>query len=786
MHIAKLKTVRALFFILLLALLSSEASAWPFKTPGGYAITVAVDNNGDIIAAGSLSGPTVDVYKLRGQDGGLIWHYQYDYGAASDIVVDSYGDVIVGSSIGGSLIKLSGVTGSELWTAHYFAMIGEVKVDAAGNVFAAGQGGDSFRVVKLDTNGYRIWDYSSPRGQSEGNPGLSLDSANALALDAEGNAVAAGEIGDDFAVVKIAGANGVELGRQTIEALGNLSYFYDKATAVAIDASGNIIAAGDTCNPGQGPSDLTVAKFSSDLTSTIWVNPVDGTSHFTDSASSLAVDTAGDVVVAGTLFNIYRDGVGTYIWSGDQFSVLKLSGGSGQVLWSEGANFDDEVYPVGGQAYSVVVNRSGNVIVSGIFGDRFTVVKKYALSGKNWWRHQEVGDPINGIGYDVALDRENNVIVAGETRSPDMNLFTVVKLERLSGVTYMGTADVVSSLAPLVYLYGDDMYRPGDPQDFINHSSLNWSHANSCDDHVLAPIGTVRPSRLGPASRGDIRRVPYLHNPIREDSCEHNFQIQFQSADRTRPYDEGRAGNRENPYSFIFALPFYTREGFFLDLDDSDEAFRRGIPCAADGLFCSGAPVFYDYVQHSSVTYWFFYPYDSFEILGQGVQSHEGDWESISIQLDCNDEPVRIIYYSHGEGMPVPWEAVGKFGGSHPIAFSARGSHASYWFPGDHPTSFCIPVIGCTHDHTEQGPMWQTWENLSNVKAQSWYGFGGAWGEVGNLGDTTGPLGPSRYKTSAEDWEKYPYPCLIPTVQNTGTRLEDSGGPPVSTSQGEP
>ena len=35
------------------------------------------------------------------------------------------------------------------------------------------------------------------------------------------------------------------------------------------------------------------------------------------------------------------------------------------------------------------------------------------------------------------------------------------------------------------------------------------------------------------------------------------------------------------------------------------------------------------------------------------------------------------------------------------------------------------------------------------------YGFGGAWGEVGAIVDTTGPLGPSRYKPAApSDWSQ--------------------------------
>lgn len=60
-------------------------------------------------------------------------------------------------------------------------------------------------------------------------------------------------------------------------------------------------------------------------------------------------------------------------------------------------------------------------------------------------------------------------------------------------------------------------------------------------------------------------------------------------------------------------------------------------------------------------------------------------------------------------------------------------------------------------DHASRGQAWATWNNLKNARTQAWYGYGGAWGEVGNpvadklLDDeTTGPQGPS-HKQPAPD-----------------------------------
>ena len=43
------------------------------------------------------------------------------------------------------------------------------------------------------------------------------------------------------------------------------------------------------------------------------------------------------------------------------------------------------------------------------------------------------------------------------------------------------------------------------------------------------------------------------------------------------------------------------------------------------------------------------------------------------------------------------------------------------------------------------GPQWRTWEDLASIVEQPWYGFGGAWGRVGKVRDSTGPLGPGAH-----------------------------------------
>jgi hypothetical protein len=137
----------------------------------------------------------------------------------------------------------------------------------------------------------------------------------------------------------------------------------------------------------------------------------------------------------------------------------------------------------------------------------------------------------------------------------------------------------------------------------------------------------------------------------------------------------------------------------------------------------------------------------------QGGFNHEGDWERVTIKLNASNVPTMAHFYRHRDscGRDVSWSAVEKdLLTGRPVVFIANGSHGSYHEPKSNPVT-CLP-IPYPADVTGYGARWETWRSLHDVTQQSWYGFGGAWGVVGNgptPADTTGPLGPSRYKPPA-------------------------------------
>jgi hypothetical protein len=74
------------------------------------------------------------------------------------------------------------------------------------------------------------------------------------------------------------------------------------------------------------------------------------------------------------------------------------------------------------------------------------------------------------------------------------------------------------------------------------------------------------------------------------------------------------------------------------------------------------------------------------------------------------------------------------------------GTHGSYTASGSFDTTACTGNSLTPNDTTGKGALWYGGHFLASVTQQRWYGFGGAWGEVGDYSFTTGPLGPSPYK----------------------------------------
>jgi hypothetical protein len=230
----------------------------------------------------------------------------------------------------------------------------------------------------------------------------------------------------------------------------------------------------------------------------------------------------------------------------------------------------------------------------------------------------------------------------------------------------------------------------------------------------------------------------------------------YSSKDHTRPFDKRRTfddGRRT----------LSGREGFYIDLPDRLRKRKLSTQRNGDQLVLKSSPVYYE--RHAEgqdvrLTYWLFYPF-SFPTGTNEKIGHEGDWERVSVLVQQTApglwRPLSAQFHAHSGSVDVAWADVRKAPDesgrpTHPRAYAAKGSHATYRRGGRYLqilSSGSHKIVAVKDDARAcpQCPLWFTWERLVNAEKQPWYGFGGAWGRVGSAPDFTGPLGPSIRKT---------------------------------------
>ncbi|XP_063881478.1 uncharacterized protein LOC135111735 isoform X1 [Scylla paramamosain] len=184
--------------------------------------------------------------------------------------------------------------------------------------------------------------------------------------------------------------------------------------------------------------------------------------------------------------------------------------------------------------------------------------------------------------------------------------------------------------------------------------------------------------------------------------------------------------------------------------------------------------------QQYTVTYWMFYPYNRgknictinlgffgqmFKVKVNGVcygeeitlGNHVGDWEHVSIKFK-GSKPTHMYVSAHTFGAYYTYDATNNrfiyeyedtregipmspvypkiihlSGGSHPILYSARGSHGLWGAEGTNQYN-SLPLL---QDETGKGTPWKIWKNLKLIDVQDplsmqpyrhWWKYEGRWG----------------------------------------------------------
>jgi hypothetical protein len=171
-----------------------------------------------------------------------------------------------------------------------------------------------------------------------------------------------------------------------------------------------------------------------------------------------------------------------------------------------------------------------------------------------------------------------------------------------------------------------------------------------------------------------------------------------------------------------------------------------------------GAPIYFHYDRDTGrIDYWFWRRYNDFR--NEGIQTHDGDWEGVSIRIGADGRPTHVGYRQHGPISAQPYDDAELTPDGRPEAWPALGSAASYHEPGsyDEPEGPLNDLAGGTPGQEPQRV--DAGADLREIERQPWAG------EDDRFGATPGwwPLGgspenPLRQQPEGRWWETEVHP----------------------------
>jgi len=411
-----------------------------YNGPGNgidIAFSVAVDGQGNVYITGNSQGATSanDIATIKyNRAGRRQWLRRYNGPGNGDdgtngtnaIAIDASGNVYVtGWSLG--LESTDFVTikydadGIQQWAQRYdgpgngYDAPYGVALDGSGNVYVAGvsagteKTGDDYTAIKYDPSGQQQW------VKRYNGPGNGYDVAQALTVDAAGNAYVTGYrtgvngLGD-CATIKF-NPNGGRLWTKRYNGDADGS---DYGTSIGVDPAGNVYVTGGSTGSTTNVDYVTIKYNSAGRTR--WASRYSSAGSNWDEGRSVAVDSAGSVYVTGVL--AFSEG-GT----SDDFGTIKYNS-SGVEQWVQ--SYDGPAH-IADEAFSIAVDAVGNSYVVG-YGNGLTsgadlTTIKYDTGGVQQWVEAYNG-PANSTdtGFDIRLDAKGNVYVSGGSIGTDTSV----------------------------------------------------------------------------------------------------------------------------------------------------------------------------------------------------------------------------------------------------------------------------------------------------------------------------------------------------------------------------
>jgi hypothetical protein len=315
------------------------------------------------------------------------------------VAIDGSGNVITtGNSYIGDLdyftgysytAKYAAANGALLWE-KYWSFVHAMVLDASGNVVVTGVSsnppphGPVYTAKFAGADGALLWENGGG-----GDPAVAIDrNGNVFATGSSSNATNSGRYTTKYAAV-----NGAVIWETRSNPTTNA---YSQVNALAIDGNGNVVVTGYT---DANNSDYYTAKYASADGALLWEKRYNGPANGDDSATALAVDNSGNVVVTGSSYN------GT----NDDYYTAKYASVDGALLWER--SYDSHGYD---RPSAVAVDGNGNVVVTGSASDHYYTAKYAAVDGALLWAKRYNG-PANDWDEPraVAVDSSGNAVVTG-------------------------------------------------------------------------------------------------------------------------------------------------------------------------------------------------------------------------------------------------------------------------------------------------------------------------------------------------------------------------------------
>lgn len=325
---------------------------------------IAIDASGNVYVTGSATGENemLDIVTIKySPKGEQLWAARFNgpengNDGSVAIVTDTENNLYVTGYCAGSeesveicTFKYNSKDGSLMWKSVFNNPIKDVDyptamaIDNNNNIYVTGyshytSAGNDYITIKYTLNGAQIW------AKTYG--GKSDDKASAIAIDASGNIYVTGNTNGNYGTVKYDPSGELQWDAKYNSPTGGV----DNANAICIDNFGNIFVTGQSTGSGTG-FDYATVKYNP-MGVELWNIRYNGQGSSSDNAVSICTDELGSVYVTGNSWNGNNDDITTikYNPAGSELWIAHYNGPGNQV----------------DKGVAMHVDEKGNVFVTGM------------------------------------------------------------------------------------------------------------------------------------------------------------------------------------------------------------------------------------------------------------------------------------------------------------------------------------------------------------------------------------------------------------------------------------